>query len=422
MLERSGASALASPPTLAQRIRFGLALDGPLLTASAILIVLGLLMVASASMPLSQDVAGNPLYYFYRQLGALATGLVVGVAVLRVPTAIWYRSGAWLLLAAVILLILVLLPGVGREVNGSSRWIPVGPVNVQVSELAKIGVLIYAASYLQRHNEALKHSFAAMLRLMAVLALVALLLLLEPDFGATVVLGTTVLGMVFMAGIKIGRFVLLQVLVLCGLLALIYSSEYRWKRLASFMDPWQDPFGGGFQLTQALIAIGRGELFGVGLGASIQKHHYLPEAHTDFIFAIIAEELGLLGVLLVLTLYAVLVWRAFAIGHAAEEQGQRFGAYLAYGIGLLFALQSLINIGVNMGVLPTKGLTLPMLSYGGSSLLTNCIALALLLRINWETLPPDTLRRAKSDGPTAEDHPAQSAAGAHSAFNRERAP
>jgi cell division protein FtsW len=223
-----------------------------------------------------------------------------------------------------------------------------------------------------------------MFRLLFILGGIALLLLLEPDFGATVVLGATVLGMVFIAGVKIGRFVVLQAVVLLGLLALIYSSEYRWRRLASFLDPWQDPYGGGFQLTQALIAIGRGELFGVGLGASIQKHHYLPEAHTDFIFAIIAEELGLVGVLLVMGLFAILVWRAFLIGREAEQRGEGFAAYLAYGIGLLFALQSTINMGVNMGVLPTKGLTLPMLSYGGSSLLASCIALGLLLRIDWE--------------------------------------
>ena len=389
MLARTGASALVKPPSLAERIRFGLNLDGGLLAVIAVLTVLGLLMVASASMPLAQDSKGNEFYYLYRQLAALAVAIIAAIGILQIPSEIWYRLAPWLLLVALVLLALVLVPGIGHEVNGSSRWIRLGPVSLQVSELAKLGVLIYAASYLQRYNELLQTSFAVMLRLMLVLGLGAFLLLLEPDFGASVVLGATVLGMVFLAGIKIGRFVLLQGVILAGLVALIYSSEYRWKRLNSFLDPWQDPTGDGYQLTQALIAIGRGEFFGVGLGASIQKHHYLPEAHTDFIFAIIAEELGLIGVLLVLGLYAVLVWRAFAIARQAEDQDYRFGAYLAYGIGLLFALQSLINIGVNIGVLPTKGLTLPLLSFGGSSLLASFIALALLLRIGWEVRPAE---------------------------------
>ena len=393
MLARTGASAVTAPPTLAERIRFGLGLDGGLLAAVAILTTFGLLMVTSASMPLAQDSTGNEFYYLYRQMAALGISIIAALSVLRIPSELWYRLAPWLLLVALVLLVLVLIPGIGHEVNGSSRWIRIGPVSVQVSELAKLGVLIYAASYLQRYNESLQTSFAVMLRLMLVLGMAAFLLLLEPDFGASVVLGATVLGMVFLAGIKIGRFVVLQGAILAALLALIYSSAYRWKRLNSFLDPWQDPFGDGFQLTQALIAIGRGEFFGVGLGASIQKHHYLPEAHTDFIFAIIAEELGLVGVLLVLGLYALLVWRAFAIARQAEDQGYRFGAYLAYGIGLLFAVQSLINIGVNMGVLPTKGLTLPLLSFGGSSLLASFIALALLMRIAWEVRPVVTTPR-----------------------------
>lgn len=388
--QRSGASAVAveqNQSSLRQAINFVLALDAVIVFASAVLIVLGLVMVASASMPLAQTHYDNPFHYLNRQLIALVLGIVAGCIVLQVPAITWYRLAPLLLLASIMLLVAVLLPGIGREVNGSSRWINMGPMNLQVSELAKLGVLVYAASYLQRHSESLKHSFATMLRLLCILAVVALLLLLEPDFGATVVLGATVLGMVFLAGIKIGRFVLLQGLVLVALLGLVYSSDYRWKRLVSFVDPWQDPFGGGFQLTQALIAIGRGEVLGVGLGASIQKLHYLPEAHTDFIFAILAEELGLFGVVFMLALYAVLVWRAFVIAQRAEQKNQRFSAYLAYGIGLLLALQTLINLGVNMGVLPTKGLTLPLLSYGGSSILATSIALALLLRIAWEVKP-----------------------------------
>lgn len=358
--------------------------DGWLLGAVLLLIMLGLLMVTSASMPLGEDRAGQPFHYLIRQGVALVLGLAAAVVVLHTPLWRWLESSAWLLLLGVVLLVLVLLPGVGHEVNGSARWLRLGPVSLQVSEFAKLFAVVYVASYLQRHGAELYTSMMAMLRLMFVLGMVAILLLLEPDFGATVVLVATALGMVFLAGIKIGRFMLLQSVIFAGMLALVYSSEYRLKRMTSFMDPWQDPFGDGFQLTQALIAIGRGGLFGVGLGESIQKHHYLPEAHTDFLFAILAEELGLVGVLLLIALYAVIVWRGFVAASRAQHQGQRFAASLGYGLSLLLALQVLINLGVNMGVLPTKGLTLPLISYGGSSMLATCILLALLLRVELE--------------------------------------
>lgn len=357
-------------------------LDGWLLGAALLLAALGLLMVASASMPLSET---RPLYFLTRQSVALAIGLIGAACLLRVPLAWWLRASPWLLLLGLILLVLVLIPGIGHEVNGSARWIRIGPISVQVSELVKLFALVYVASYLQRHGAELYTSMMAMLRLMFVLGTIAILLLLEPDFGTAVVLVATALGMVFLAGIKIGRFLLLQGVIFLGMLALVYSSEYRLRRMTNFMDPWQDPFGDGFQLTQALIAIGRGGPFGVGLGESIQKHHYLPEAHTDFLFAILAEELGLIGILFVLCLYAVIVWRAFAIADRALAVGDRFAANLAHGLGLLFALQTLVNIGVNMGVLPTKGLTLPLLSYGGSSLVAMCLMLGLLLRIGSET-------------------------------------
>jgi len=312
-----------------------------------------------------------------------------------------------LLLSAFAMLVLVLLPGVGVEVNGASRWINVGLFNVQVSELAKLFFIIYLASYLARHGEEVRTQISGFLKPIGLLVIAAVLLLLEPDFGATVVLAAIVMGMIFMAGVKLFQFggVLgLGALLMAGMAV---SSPYRMKRLTTFIDPWADPFDSGFQLTQSLIAIGRGEWFGVGLGASIQKLFYLPEAHTDFVFAVLAEELGLLGVCTIIVLYAVLVWRAFVIAAQAVKAENFFASYLAYGIGIWFGLQSFINIGVNMGLLPTKGLTLPLMSYGGSSMVVMCAAIALLLRIDYETrctaagmsasgVATATLRRAKT--------------------------
>jgi cell division protein FtsW len=355
--------------------------DGWLLGAVFLLLALGLLMVASASAPLSET---QPLYFFVRQSIALLIGLAGAVCLLCISLEGWLRASAWLLLLGLILLVLVLVPGIGHEVNGSARWIRIGPINIQVAELVKLFALVYIAAYLQRYGSDLYTSMMTMLRLMFVLGIIAILLLLQPDFGTAAVLVATALGMVFLAGIKIGRFIVLQGGIFVGMLALVYSSEYRLRRMTNFMNPWEDPFGDGFQLTQALIAIGRGGPFGVGLGESIQKHHYLPEAHTDFLFAILAEELGLIGVLFVLCLYAVIIWRAFVIADRAAQVGHRFAANLAHGLGLLLALQTLINLGVNMGLLPTKGLTLPLLSYGGSSLVVTCLMLALLLRIGSE--------------------------------------
>ena len=360
-------------------------LDPWLLCAGLLLLALGLLMVASASMPIADDKTGQPFYFLIRQGIASGLGLIMALVAFQVPTDTWDRWGPALLLAAIGLLILVLIPGIGKEVNGSTRWISLGVMNMQVSEIAKLFALVYIAGYLQRHGTALRTSMMAMIRPMMVLAVLAMLLLLEPDFGAAVVLMATALGMVFLAGVNIWQFAALQGFTITAMGMLLYFSEYRRVRLVSFLDPWDDPFNKGFQLTQSLIAIGRGELFGVGLGASIQKLFYLPEAYTDFLFAILAEELGLIGVLVVVGLYAVVVWRAFKISANAEQLGMRFPAYLAFGIGLWFGIQALVNMGVNMGVLPTKGLTLPLMSYGGSSLVIMCVTMAILLRIDLET-------------------------------------
>jgi cell division protein FtsW len=360
-------------------------LDSWLLFSGLALLALGLLMVTSASIPLASSKADQPFYYLIRQGIYIGSGLLFAAAALQLPVETWRRSAPGLLLAAIGLLLLVLIPGIGKEVNGSTRWIALGPLNVQVSEAAKLFALIYVASYLQRHGAALQTSTMAMLRPLMVLGVLAVLLLLEPDFGTAVVILATALGMLFLAGVNIWRFTALQGLVIGAMAVLLYSSDYRRARLTSFLDPWADPFNKGFQLTQSLIAIGRGELAGVGLGASVQKLFYLPESYTDFLFAILAEELGLIGVLAVITLYGIIVWRAFAIASRAEHLGMPFATHLAYGIGLWFGIQALFNMGVNMGILPTKGLTLPLMSYGGSSVVVMCVALAILLRIDLET-------------------------------------
>ena len=356
------------------------------LVASVLMLAtLGLVMVASASITFADREIGQPFYYAFRQAVFIGLGLAAGVLVFAVRLVDLERLAMVLLLSAFAMLLLVLVPGVGVEVNGAARWINAGLFRLQVSEPAKLMFIIYLASYLARHGEEVRTRITGFMKPVGLLAIAALLLLLEPDFGATVVLTATVMGMIFMAGVKLLQFS--GALGLAGLLlaSLAVSSPYRMNRLTTFMDPWADPFNSGFQLTQSLIAIGRGEWFGVGLGASIQKLFYLPEAHTDFVFAVLAEELGLLGVCLIIVLYAVLVWRAFVIAAQAVKAENLFAAYLAYGIGIWFGLQSFINVGVNMGLLPTKGLTLPLMSYGGSSMLVMCVAVALLLRVDYET-------------------------------------
>jgi cell division protein FtsW len=360
-------------------------IDYWLVTSVLVLATLGLVMVASASITFADREMGQPFYYAFRQAVFMGIGLAVGVALFRVCLVDLERMGVLLLVSALTMLLLVLVPGVGVEVNGAARWINAGLFRLQVSEPAKLLFIIYLARYLARHGEEVRSRISGFIKPIGLLAIAALLLLLEPDFGATVVLTATVMGMIFMAGVKLLQFS--GLLGGAGLLlaSLAVSSPYRMNRLTTFMDPWADPFNSGFQLTQSLIAIGRGEWFGVGLGSSIQKLFYLPEAHTDFVFAVLAEELGLLGVCFIIVLYAVLVWRAFLIAAQAVRAENLFAAYLAYGIGIWFGLQSFINIGVNMGLLPTKGLTLPLMSYGGSSMIVMCAAIALLLRIDFET-------------------------------------
>jgi cell division protein FtsW len=357
-------------------------LDASLLSAALLLLALGLVMVSSASVSIAERQMGEALYYFWRQAAFVGIGLLAGFAVLNVRLVYWERLGPWFLLLSLSLLVLVLL--IGREVNGSVRWLALGPVNFQPSELVKLFVVVYLAGYLVRRGKEVRETVKGFLKPMALVGLIAILLMLEPDFGATAVIAATVLGMMFLGGVRLWQFGVLMLLTSGLAAALAVSSPYRVARLTSFVNPWADPFNSGFQLTQALIAFGRGEWLGVGLGASIQKLFYLPEAHTDFLFAVLAEELGLIGVIVVIGLFALIVWRAFAVGQSAAQAGNHFGAYTAYGIGMWLGLQAFINLGVNMGVLPTKGLTLPLMSYGGSSIVMSCVAVALLLRISHE--------------------------------------
>jgi len=364
-----------------QRIR----LDLPLLISSLSLLALGLVMVGSASTSIAEDHSGEAFYYMWRQLSYLAVAFVSAFLIFMIPLKFWQRSGPTLMLINVVMLLLVFIPGLGREVNGSMRWIHLGPINLQLSELVKLFVIFYLAGYLVRHAEAVQTSAGGFLRPLMLLVVLAMLLLLQPDFGAVAVMLMTAMIMMWLGGARLFQFLLLMLFFVAALTLLVFISPYRMERLTGFMNPWADPFDSGFQLTQALIAFGRGEWFGVGLGASVQKLFYLPEAHTDFLFAVIAEELGLFGVLLVISLFIVIILRSLKIARDAENQNNFFNAYIAYGIGVWIGLQAFINIGVNMGVLPTKGLTLPLMSYGGSSLLVMCIAIAILFRVEYET-------------------------------------
>ena len=368
------------------RARGGLAAyDANLMGAALLLIFAGLIMVASASASISaRDHGGDALYYFWRQAGMAGLGLLLAALCLKLPMRLWQALGPPLLLIAIVLLVMTVLPGLGREVNHGTRWLPLGPFTLQVSEPARLALIAFLAGYLARWGEAVRAHFMGFFLPVLVLALIAFLLLLQPDYGASVLFILTALGMLFLAGPPLGRFLAWGAVAGCACLTLAILSPYRLRRLLSFTDPWRDAYDSGLQLTQALIAFGRGEWFGVGLGGGVQKLFYLPEAHTDFLFAVLAEELGLTGSLAVILLYAFIVWRAFAIGRRAERAGQYFAAYFAWGIGLIIGLQAYINIGVNMGVLPTKGLTLPLMSYGGNSLIVYCLLLGILLRIDCE--------------------------------------
>ncbi|MCL1824861.1 MAG: putative lipid II flippase FtsW [Betaproteobacteria bacterium] len=363
-------------------------IDPVLAWPAAILLTLGLVMVYSASITTAEGSAYTGYqadYFLIRHLLFLGVGLAAGVLVFRVPMGLWQRMAPWLFLIGVVLLVITLVPGIGHKVGGARRWLPMGSVYFQPSELMKLFVAIYAADYTVRKLDVMSSFKQGFMPMMAVILFVGCLLLFEPDFGAFVVVATIAFGVLFLGGVGIRVFLLLGLAALVGFILLVWIQPYMRARIFGFMDPWADPFGDGYQLTHALIAFGRGEWFGVGLGGSIEKLFYLPESHTDFLLAVIAEELGFVGVLVVVGLFALLVQRAFVIGREAIRLERYFSGLVAQAIGLWIGVQAFINMGVNMGLLPTKGLTLPLMSYGGSGLLANCLALGILLRVDWET-------------------------------------
>lgn len=348
------------------------------------LIGMGLVMVTSSSITVADRDFGRPLFFFWRQLIAVGIGVFCACVIIRVPLFVWQYVNTYLLILGVLLLVLVLIPGIGKEVNGSMRWVRLGPFSLQSSEPVRIIMITYLAGYLVRQGDKLRQTLSGFIIPVAVVTLLSGLLLLEPDYGTAVVFFATALGMLFIGGVPLNRFMAWIMVAGMALFSLAIVPSYRLQRLVSFMDPWSDPNNTGFQLIQALVAFGRGDWLGVGLGSSIQKLFYLPEAHTDFVFAVLAEELGLAGSITVIMLFFFITWRAFVIAQVAEQLDKRFAAYLAYGIGLIIGMQAFINIGVNMGLLPTKGITLPFLSYGGNSVISNCMLIALLLRVEYE--------------------------------------
>jgi len=384
-LPNNYANKFSSGLSKAKSISFIDDIDLPLLMSAIVLLCLGLVMVASSSISIAERQLADPFYFFNRQLINTVIGIAAAFIVFKIPLSILQKTGPTLILLSMFLLLLVLIPGLGREVNGSIRWLNLGFMSLQVSEFAKLATVIYLAGYLVRHNEEVRSNLSGFLRPLVLIFILSLLLILEPDFGAVAVIAMTAMAMLWLGGASFFQFIFLMLTMSAVLSLVAISSPYRMERLTTFLNPWADPFDSGFQLTQALIAFGRGEWFGVGLGSSVQKLFYLPEAHTDFVFSVLAEELGLFSVMIVIALFCFIVIRALMIGRRAEKSDRPFTAYLSYGLGIWLGMQAFINIGVNMGVLPTKGLTLPLMSYGGSSLIIMCAVIAIILRADFET-------------------------------------
>ncbi|WP_086930976.1 putative lipid II flippase FtsW [Agarilytica rhodophyticola] len=359
-------------------------IDFELVCVLLALISVGLVMVASSSMDFAAARYGDEWLLFRKQCILLMMGISAGVVVACIPLSVWEKYSGIFLCLAIIFLFIVLLPGIGKSVNGSQRWLPMGLFSIQASELAKICLLLFFASYLARRQDAVRSSWTAFFVMVFIIGIIVVLLLLEPDFGSSVVITFTLGSMMFVAGVPILRFLLLASSGVAGFSAMAFLSPYRWERLVAFMDPWSRQFDSGYQLVQSLIAFGRGEWFGLGLGNSLQKLFFLPEAHTDFIFAIFAEEFGLIGALCLVALYVFFIFKILSLSREANSKEKLFSAYLCFGIGIMLAAQSFINMGVASGLLPTKGLTLPFISYGGSSLLITCALMALVFRVNWE--------------------------------------
>lgn len=374
----------------------GLHLDTALTAAVIALLAIGAVMVGSASISLADRDMGEPLYFLARHAGAILLGCAAGLAVLMIPMSAWFRLNALIVLGAFLLLVSVEIPGLGRTVNGSARWLALGPLTLQPSEPARLCLVLYLASYVVRHQKDMARSLLGFVKPLVVITAACALLLAEPDFGAAVVLTATSFGLLFIGGARLRDLGLALALATSGLASLAFTTPYRLQRLLGFVDPWADPYASGFQLTQSLIAIGRGEWLGVGLGDSVQKLFYLPEAHTDFVFAVLAEELGLVGATLVICLFGVVVFKAIVLGPRAAAVGLPYQGLVSSGIGLMLGLQAFINIGVNMGLLPTKGLTLPLISYGRTSAVVTVIALALLMRAYHEVREAERRATAKS--------------------------
>ena len=357
--------------------------DRTLLWLTFGLAFIGFVMVTSASMPIGQRLADDP--FLFAKSDALYLGLAFGLSLvtLRIPMEVWQRYSNVMLLMSIVMLLIVLV--VGSSVNGASRWIALGPLRIQPAELSKLSLFCYLASYLVRKVEEVRSNFWGFCKPMGVMVVLAVLLLAQPDLGTVVVLFITTLAMLFLAGAKMWQFLAIIGSGVFAVVLLIIAEPYRMRRVTSFWNPWADPFGSGYQLTQSLMAFGRGEFWGQGLGNSVQKLEYLPEAHTDFIFSILGEELGYIGVVLALLMVFFVAFRAMSIGRRALEIDQRFSGFLACAIGVWFSFQALVNVGAAAGMLPTKGLTLPLISYGGSSLLIMSTAIVLLLRIDYET-------------------------------------
>ena len=363
---------------------FNQRIDWTLLSLWLVLMSVGLVMVASASVAFAAANYGDAWYFAKRHGVYMAMGVTVAMVVVSIPMSVWQRYAGYFLLLTLLLLVIVLIPGVGKKVNGSQRWLSLGIISVQVSEIAKFCAVVFFASFFARRYHELHFGWQGFLKPLLVVGLFVVLLLLEPDFGSSVVLSATVFAMMFIAGVRMWHFLLLIGLGVASLGAVAVFSPYRMQRLITFLDPWADQFNTGYQLTQSLIGFGRGEWFGLGLGNSLQKLFFLPEAHTDFIFAIIAEEFGLIGATIVIGLFVALILRIFTIAKNNLAVGKAFAAFAAFGVAILFSFQVFINVGVASGLLPTKGLTLPFISYGGSSLLVSCVLLAFVMRIEWE--------------------------------------
>lgn len=362
--------------------------DMRLLLPVLALLSIGLIMVASASFSFAEHRLGDQLFFFKRHLAYLiiAAG-AMGIGFFVSPS-VWASYGRLWILLAILLLIIVLIPGIGREVNGSRRWLAFAGFTLQVSELVKVAAVVFLAAHLEKHRDTLSDDWREFFKLIAVIAVLSLLLLMEPDFGSAVTLSCTFMALLFLGGSHIRQFSLVFVAGLMAIVALAYAAPYRLERLATYMDPWSDPFNAGYQLIQSLIAFGRGEWFGVGLGQSVQKMLYLPEAHTDFVFAIFAEEFGFIGVLCLMSLYVLVILRILQLGKLAIGRKDWYAAFVLIGFGLLLSGQTFINLGVNAGLLPTKGLTLPFVSYGGSSLLVCCAMIGMMLRFSHEFQSP----------------------------------